>query len=365
MSRYLLFVVTCLFLVPAQATRGAGRDKREETEQRTDALAALITVKTENGRGSGFICDMGETNDYIITNAHVIEAAKSIKLTTVEGRQFRPKSIELANNRDLARMRIPDTDVPSLKLAAHAPKIGAKIFAYGDSMGMDSITRLPGKVKGVGPQVLEISAEFVAGNSGGPILDNKGEVLGVATFVVKPKKVDWHVKDTEFEKPRRFGVRVNDRVQWVPVRYRQFYREASALQDVKFYLEDMGRISMILRQEDPRDTRSGFQKILLSKESLKSKRYADPAYATHLLTISNSYIQFYNSARKYSFSSYSVKGPLDRFYEALKRTPTLPRQKLQRRRWSTNHYKKQADEYIEMFETWEKDIEPLKSQRAF
>ncbi|MBN1670304.1 MAG: trypsin-like peptidase domain-containing protein [Kiritimatiellae bacterium] len=352
MRRYLTTAVFCACLLAFGAEGG-----------KKNPMDSLIVVETDVGRGTGFLCRIGEDR-YIITNTHVIEAAKSINLSTTQGRKFRPDKIELADNQDLARLHIPDEDVETLKMAGEDPAIGARVYVYGDSGGMQSITKLSGDVKGLGPDVVEISAEFVQGNSGGPILDYKSDVLGVATFIVKPAKGEWHTKDTPFDKPRRFGVRLTGRIKWIEVPYPRFFAEASALRDVDSFMQDMHHVSKLLGLH-PVQTREGFQKIMLSKETLKSKRYHDADYAEHILRISRNYVQFSDNAQKYSVSSYSVKSHLDRFFESLKHTPTLAREKLQKARWSTSHYRERAKEYVDLFETWEKDIEHLKSKRYF
>src|SRR6185312_7757504 len=62
--------------------------------------------------------------------------------------------------------------------------IGDAVVVLGNSQGRNVVTEIEGKVTGVGPELIEVDAKFVPGNSGSPIIHVKsGKVIGVATFV--------------------------------------------------------------------------------------------------------------------------------------------------------------------------------------
>ena len=71
-------------------------------------------------------------------------------------------------------------NIPSLSIKKETPVIGDKITVHGNSGGGGVVTRIQGKVLGVGPNLVEVDAEFVQGNSGCPILSDSLEVVGVA-----------------------------------------------------------------------------------------------------------------------------------------------------------------------------------------
>lgn len=180
----------------------------------------IIESRTSVGKmaGSGFIARMnGKT--YIFTNQHVILGADSIEFKTVTGKHLKPLGVELSHKRDIARLPIADqTDalVISDNLA-----MGIPLAVFGNSEGSGVATELYGKVNGVGADLVEVSAEFVSGNSGSPVLNLDKEVIGIASYVrySEPSKMK---EGTQFEnKVRRFCYRLTD-VKWLSVNWRRY-----------------------------------------------------------------------------------------------------------------------------------------------
>jgi len=87
-------------------------------------------------------------------------------------------------------------------------------------------------VLGVGPDLIEIDAKFVQGNSGSPILNEAGEVLGLATFAVKHAEPEnWLKEDSRFKEIRRYGVRIEG-TTWVEMDMEGFQKRAALLADL-------------------------------------------------------------------------------------------------------------------------------------
>ena len=102
------------------------------------------------------------------------------------------------------------------------------------SDGQGVVTELEGSIDGVGPDKLEVSYEFVSGNSGGLLVNAKTqEVLGVATFVTRAPKADWVKEGTRFEEVRRFCVRWTNKEEWVPIAWERFRKEGQALKRIE------------------------------------------------------------------------------------------------------------------------------------
>ena len=185
-------------------------------------------MDTGTGRGSGFLAaEQGKV--YFFTNLHVISGAKKITarsaFTTLD---FKDGTVEVAADRDLVRISVPAQ--PALQFG-DSPTIDDAVAALGNSGGREVVTRLEGKVMGVGPAQIEVSSEFIPGNSGGPILGKDNRVLGVATYVLRTEIVpDWIKSGTRFSSTRRFGVRVTDDVKWVPMPLAVLLRQ-TALQE--------------------------------------------------------------------------------------------------------------------------------------
>lgn len=90
------------------------------------------------------------------------------------------------------------------------------------------MTEIKGKVTGIGPDLVEVDAAFVPGNSGSPIIHVKtGKIIGIATFATI-KKMDGFGKDSKFNNvERRFGYRLDNVSTWRETTWPAFSREAS------------------------------------------------------------------------------------------------------------------------------------------
>jgi len=89
------------------------------------------------------------------------------------------------------------------------PDIGDPVVVLGNSDGRGVVTEIRGKVIGVGPREIEVDAAFVIGNSGSPVLDRHGRVIGIATYLRDCRDdEDWSKADTRFNGIRRFALRL-------------------------------------------------------------------------------------------------------------------------------------------------------------
>lgn len=181
--------------------------------------AAVLLFSTPDGHGSGFLAqDNGRVFAY--TNQHVIAGTplSKIKITSSDGREYAAEGIEVIVDADLARLQVNGT---SGLLIGPPAQLEDSIAVYGNSQGAGVTTLSRGKVLGVSASTLEISAEIVQGNSGGPVLNKSGQVVGISTYVAQlqpggtaGRPVEWIVKDTRYEKPRRFALRLQSGLAW-------------------------------------------------------------------------------------------------------------------------------------------------------
>lgn len=177
----------------------------------------LVIIEHENGMGSGFVAKMGE-HYYIFTNQHVLFGAKKISFTSISGEKLRPKKVELSATRDIARLLL-DTD-EGLAVSDHI-EMDAAIGVFGNSDGAGVATELYGKVNGIGGELLEVSADFVSGNSGSPVLNLDQEVIGIASYVSFSGN-SLTKKGTKFEnKTRRFCYRITGS-RWIAVNWGKY-----------------------------------------------------------------------------------------------------------------------------------------------
>jgi tetratricopeptide (TPR) repeat protein len=136
--------------------------------------------------GSGFfISQIGD----IITNYHVLKGASSAEVKTSGGKTY-PITYIVAEDEqsDIIRLsvNIPSKYVHPLSLSATVPEVGERILVYGSPLGLektvsDGIISAIREVPGYG-KLIQITAPISPGSSGSPVLNMKGEVIGIATF---------------------------------------------------------------------------------------------------------------------------------------------------------------------------------------
>ena len=249
-----------------------------------DVNKALVFIETGVGRGSAFIAEMDGTW-YIISNQHNFVNAKKLELRAMHGGLLEFSGFEYNRNRDLVRLELPPEQragLTALRIEQQSPGIGDAVAIYGNSAGGNVATELKGKVLGVGPRDIEVDASIVPGNSGSPILNDAGHVLGVATYLSfalnfegneKQKQI---FKGTRFGKTRRYGVRIpND--GWVQAEMRPFLQQTYQLNDAKNYLELLHILAGFWSGDD--DYRDAAYVIMTSYSS--SGNRVKPPYEFH------------------------------------------------------------------------------------
>jgi serine protease Do len=141
------------------------------------------------GAGSGFIIDR---DGYILTNHHVIENAERITVTLADGRAFRGEVVGTDPAIDVALLRIPGAkDLPEAPLGnSDDLRVGEWVCAIGNPLGyVHSVT--VGVVSFIGRKLFDASlddyiqtdAAINFGNSGGPLINTRGEVIGINSAV--------------------------------------------------------------------------------------------------------------------------------------------------------------------------------------
>ena len=173
----------------------------------------IVIIKGSRSSGSGFIAKFANT-PVVISNVHVFIGNKKIKLMTTAGKVIDFKAIYFAKKYDLVFyiLKNPEKVTSYLNIERNFETnvtTGSPVVVFGNSLGGNVATELPGEVQGIGPEIVEVSSKFVHGNSGSPIILKKtGKVIGVATFALK-ENPHWVTKGTRFAGVRRFGLRVD------------------------------------------------------------------------------------------------------------------------------------------------------------
>jgi serine protease Do len=143
------------------------------------------------GQGSGFIID---PSGYIVTNNHVADGADKIVVTMQDGRKFDATLVGHDVKTDLAVIKVNATDLPHVSFgdSDHA-RVGDWVVAIGNPFGLGG-TATAGIVSARGRDIqsgpyddyLQLDAPINFGNSGGPVFNANGEVIGVTTAIFSP-----------------------------------------------------------------------------------------------------------------------------------------------------------------------------------
>lgn len=150
---------------------------------------AIVIAYDENGiplsQGTGFFIEKNK----LITNFHVIENSRAIKVKLIDSEKFLRKSeVKLSSEKyDLA---IIETEKIKSHLSLDTisePAIGSKIFTIGNPRGLTGTISegiISAKRKN-DYDLIQITAPISPGNSGGPLINEKGNVIGISTFTLK------------------------------------------------------------------------------------------------------------------------------------------------------------------------------------
>ncbi|MBN3810356.1 DegQ family serine endoprotease [Paraburkholderia sp. Ac-20347] len=135
-----------------------------------------------SGVGSGFIM----TNDgYVMTNAHVVDDADSIYVTLTDKREFKAKLIGVDDRTDVAVVKIQATNLPAVTVGdSNKVRVGEWVVAIGSPFGLENtvtagIVSAKGRDTGDYLPFIQTDVAVNPGNSGGPLINMQGEVIGI------------------------------------------------------------------------------------------------------------------------------------------------------------------------------------------
>jgi serine protease Do len=143
------------------------------------------------GVGSGFFIS---SDGYIITNNHVVKNALKVTVKTIDEREYKAKVIGTDPKTDLALLKIKAKNLPFIELGdSNKAEVGEWVLAIGNPLDQE-LTVTAGIVSAKGRQLglatyedfLQTDAAINVGNSGGPLINMEGKVIGINSAILAP-----------------------------------------------------------------------------------------------------------------------------------------------------------------------------------
>ncbi|MBI2906020.1 MAG: trypsin-like peptidase domain-containing protein [Chloroflexi bacterium] len=161
---------------------------------RSQSLDFFLQPIPQQGAGTGVIFD---AKGYIITNNHVIEDARQIKVSLPDGRTFDAELVGRDPPTDLAVLKIAGDSLPVAKFGdSQKLRLGEWVIAIGNALALEGgptvtvgvVSALGRSIEGNGGtlhDLVQTDAAINPGNSGGPLLNLAGEVVGINTAIIQ------------------------------------------------------------------------------------------------------------------------------------------------------------------------------------
>lgn len=195
MNRHSALTLTWSFLLLFFFLAGQTPAKEELPKLVKNIQPAVITIITYDakgkikGQGSGFfISPAGE----FLTNYHVLAGAARAEARTREGRCYpvsKVKAQDRAGDLVVAAIDTGLRNFASLEISGLLPQVGERVVVVGSPFGLeetlsDGIVSAVRRIPDIGT-ILQITAPISPGSSGSPVVNMKGKVIGIATFIFK------------------------------------------------------------------------------------------------------------------------------------------------------------------------------------
>ena len=155
-------------------------------------VSIICQTRTGSGSGTGVVLDAA---GYIVTNAHVVENAVALTVLLTDGRELYAELVGVDSISDLAVLRIEAADlIPAEFGDSSVLRVGDSVAAIGDPLGVslrgtltDGIVSAINRDVSVGGRtmtLIQTNAAINSGNSGGPLINCYGQVIGIITLKI-------------------------------------------------------------------------------------------------------------------------------------------------------------------------------------
>jgi serine protease Do len=153
-----------------------------------EATNSVVTVFAGGGLGSGVLVS---SDGYLLTNQHVVGAAKRVRVRWSDGRETTGEVLRVNRERDVALIKTDPGGRPALALRRASPAPGSTVFAKRtpfDAGHQNTVTRGVVSANRIikGMSYIQSDVAVTTGNSGGPLLDEGGRVVGLTQWGFRP-----------------------------------------------------------------------------------------------------------------------------------------------------------------------------------
>ncbi|MFC7516576.1 DegQ family serine endoprotease [Herbaspirillum sp. GCM10030257] len=158
------------------------RQQPDKTPRNGRKQAPQQEEEVPRGVGSGFIIS---PDGYVLTNAHVVDGADEMYVTLTDKREFKAKIIGVDKRTDVAVVKIEGNNLPRLTIGdPNRLRVGEWVIAIGSPFGLENTVTagiISAKARDTGEYLPLIQTDVAVnpGNSGGPLINMRGEVIGI------------------------------------------------------------------------------------------------------------------------------------------------------------------------------------------
>ena len=169
--------------------------------------------EVQRGVGSGFIIS---DDGYVLTNAHVVEGADEVTVTLTDRREFKAKVLGADRRSDVAVLKVDARNLPSLRMGdSNKIRVGEWVIAIGSPFNLENTVTagiISAKQRDTGEYLPLIQSDVAVnpGNSGGPLINMRGEVIGINSQIAT---LSGAYNGISFAVPIDEGMRVADQIK--------------------------------------------------------------------------------------------------------------------------------------------------------
>ncbi len=292
---------------------------------------SIVYIETNNSAGSGMILS---ADGFILTNAHVVSEASTAKIKLSDGRTFIASIIGRDENIDLAVLKMEGNNFIFVEFGdSDAINQGDEVFTFGFPFGIEGdVSFKEGTISRRIENYFETSAEIHPGNSGGPLVNRYGQVIGINTAIFGKS-----ISGIQLGETIKLAIPINTAKNLIPdLKAGKVFinKEAQAKKaEEKRKIEEAERLATEARAKEAEEKRRIEEKnkrieaqILVTQQCVQNKKAIVAEYNTRKLNleqqINNRKSKYYADYAAFNESlkgSGATKGGVQVFYDALLR----------------------------------------------